>query len=180
MKPSIYRDLLFALAIGVFMQACAHGPYKGRVLDEITGEPMAGAVAVASWSDVHVNVGGGTSYCIDAAEAVTDEKGEFEILGRRAPLFGTLGTMHIHIYKVGFQRVECMWKYMSEWGTCFTEPVEFDGDRAVFPLRRVAKDKMNTATGRPPHISCGRKDGKPLTEFNRINEDYYQTIEKSK
>jgi len=172
MKPSIYRDLLFALAIGVFVQACAHGPYKGRVLDEITGEPVAGAVAVASWSDVHVNVGGGTSYCIDAAEAVTDEKGEFEILGRRAPLFGTLGTMHIHIYKVGFRRVECMWRYLGEAGTCYADkPVEFDGDRAVFPLRRVAKDKLKWE-GSPPHISCGRKDGKPLTEYIKAHEDY--------
>ncbi len=170
------RTIIQAAAIVFLLQACAHGPYKGRVVDEITGEPVAGAVAVASWSDVHVNVGGGTSYCIDAAEAVTDGKGEFEILERRAPLFGTLGTMDIHIYKVGFQRVECMWRYLGEAGTCYAyKPVEFDGDRAVFPLRRVAKNRLHTEEGNYPSV-CGRKDGKPLSALDEARKEYRRAL----
>jgi hypothetical protein len=109
---------------------------------------------------------------VDAAEAVTDESGRFEIAGRKASLFGTLGTMQIHIYKVGYRRVECMWQYLGDAGTCYADKaVEFDGDRAVFPLKRVSKDKLKWE-GSPPHITCGRNDGKPLRAYIHAHEAY--------
>jgi len=166
MKPSIYRDLLFALAIGVFVQACAHGPYKGRVLDEITGEPVAGAVAVGDWTYTVPTPGGAVTECLDAREALTDENGEFEIPNV------SWGIFSISVYKVGYHRVQCMWKYMSEWGTCFTEPVELDGDRAVFPLRR---DRLGTAEGNYPS-TCGRKDGKPLSALREARKEYRRAL----
>lgn len=151
------------------------GPYKGRVVEERTGKPISGVLAVANWTGVSVNVAGGTTYCVDAAEALTDEKGEFELPGRRASVLGTLGTMNISIYKVGYEKVECMWKDLHLGGSCYAEdPVNFDRDRAIFPLTRLFNAYLHTEAGRPPHISCGRKDGKPMTEYIRISEDYWQ------
>jgi hypothetical protein len=143
-------------------------------MEEDSGRPVAGAVAVGYWTGVHVNVAGGTTYCIDAREAVTDANGEFEIPDV------SRGNFMIAIYKVGYKRVQCFWESLKRWGGCMTEPAEWDGDRAIILLEKVSRDKMNTAVGRPPHISCGRKDGKPLTESDSINEEYYQAIEKSK
>jgi hypothetical protein len=156
------------------------GPYKGRVVEEKTGQPIPGVLAVANWTGVSVNIAGGTTYCIDAAEALTDENGEFEIPGRRASLFRNLGTMNISIYKVGYQKVECMWKEFYHGGSCYDEPVAFEGDRAIFPLRLVPKAKLNTELASPPHISCGRKDGKALVEYFRIREEYFQAVRKAK
>jgi hypothetical protein len=45
------------------------GPYRGKVVDLETGEPIEGAVVVAEWTLTH-------RFC-DAKETVTDKNGEF-------------------------------------------------------------------------------------------------------
>ena len=45
------------------------GPYRGKVLDLETGEPIEGAVVAAEWTLTH-------RFC-DAKETVTDKNGEF-------------------------------------------------------------------------------------------------------
>ena len=169
MKENNFLMLISVLALSLSIQACGHGPYKGRVLEQETGRPVAGAVAVGSWSGVHINVAGGTSYCIDAREAVTDANGEFQIPDV------SRGNFRIHVYKVGYQRVECFWEALKRWGGCMTEPAEWDGDRAIFLLERVAKDKLGTAEGNYPS-TCGRKDGKPLSALHEAREEYRRAI----
>ena len=152
--------------MGLSIQACAHGPYKGRVIDEKSGQPIAGAVAIGIWTTTSPNVGGGTTHCKDAREALTDQNGEFEIPDVSGGLF------RIILYKVGYGRVGCFWKVINQAGSCYAnKPVQFDGDRAIFPLKKVAKDKMMW-DGRPPSVSCGRKDGKPLIEYIKAHEAY--------
>jgi hypothetical protein len=178
-NPKWGKWLVIVLGIVLLLSAPVRcdGPYKGRVVEEATGRPISGVVAVATWSTKSINIAGGTTHCVDAAEAVTDESGRFEIAGRKASLFGTLGTMQIHIYKVGYRRVECMWQYLGDAGSCYADkPVEFDRDRAVFPLRRVSKDRL-LEEGSPPHVSCGRKDGKPLTEYIKADDEYSEVYE---
>lgn len=161
-----------AIAVAASIPMRCRGPYKGRVIDSATGQSIAGAVAVASWSTVDVDIAGGTTRCLDAEEAVTDENGEFKIKGSRGPFFGLFtGTTHIYVYKVGYRRVHCDWNYIKEPGACFENPGEFDGDRAVFPLKQVTKVKL-MEEGSPPDISCGRKDGKPLTEYIKAHKAY--------
>ncbi len=151
------------------------GPYKGRVVEKSTGNPIKGVVVVASWSTKSFNFAGGTTRCIDAAEAVTDEKGEFEISGRSAALFGTLGTMRVAIYKVGYQKVTCTWKYIGKASSCYEEPVEFDDGWAVFPLKRVSKHRLHTEEGNYPSV-CGRKDGKPLSALEEARKEYRRAL----
>jgi len=150
----------------IFLQACAHGgPYKGRVIEETSGQPIAGAVVVVYWSYMTANVGGGTTHCLDADEAVTDEGGEFDIAERRAGLFGRTGTANLAIYKVGYQRLgPGPWSSLKEAST-LKEIVKWEGDRAIIPLKRVAKSRLGYE-GRPPSGGCGRRDGKPLTAYS--------------
>ncbi len=122
-------------------------------------------MVVGTWTGKHINVACGTTYCIDAREALTNENGEFEIPDV------SRGTFRISIYKVGYKRVQCIWKYMRDWGACYVEPVELDGDRAVFPLEKVAEGRLEYE-GSPPFITCGPKNGKPLTEYHNARREY--------
>ncbi len=163
------RRIIIAAAIVAVLSIPmrCHGPYRGRVIDSVNGQPIAGAVAVASWSTTSINVAGGTTRCLDAEEAVTDENGEFQIKGSRGRLLGLFaGTMDINIYKVGYEKVSCDWNYIKEPGACFEKPGEFDGDRAIFPLKSVAIDRLGYE-GRPPSGGCGRKDGRPLSAYTK-------------
>jgi hypothetical protein len=159
------KQIIQAAAIIFFLQACAHGPYKGRVIEEESGRPIAGAVAVGSWMGMHINFADAASYCIDAREAVTDANGEFEIPDV------SRGDFHISVYKVGYQRLECFWEGLMRWGGCMTEPAQWDGDRAIILLEQVAKDRL-LEEGSPPDVSCGRKDGRPLIEYIKAHKDY--------
>ena len=155
-----------AAAIIVFSQACAHqGPYRGRVVEEKDNQPIPGVVVVISWSSTSPNVGGGTSHCLDADEDVTDAKGEFEIPARRIGLFDKNGSARVHVYKVGYARVECMWKYVDSPGACFLDKgAVMEDDRVILPLRRVAKHRLGYE-GSPLSWGCGRKDGRPLKAY---------------
>ena len=156
--------------MGLSIQACAHGPYKGRVIDEKSGQPIAGAIAIGNWTTTSPNVGGGTTHCKDAREALTDENGEFEIPDVSS------GTFSIDIYKIGYRKVGCMWKAFNRAGSCYlNDPVQFDGDRAILPLKKVAKARLGYE-GAPPHVSCGRKDGNPLVEYIKVRREFRRAI----
>jgi hypothetical protein len=167
------KTIIQAAAIIFFLQACAHGPYKGRVIEEESGRPIAGAVAVGSWMGMHINFADAASYCIDAREAVTDANGEFEIPDV------SRGDFHISVYKVGYQRLECFWEGLMRWGGCMTEPAEWDGGRAIILFERVAKSRLGYE-GSPPSGGCGRKDGRPLTAYMEEVKKWERTMGLSK
>jgi hypothetical protein len=172
------RRVSIAVAIVLFFSIPVRcdGPYRGRVVEKTSGSPIPGVVVVVSWSAKSINVAGGTTRCIDAAEAVTDARGEFRIPGRSAALFGTIGTARIAIYKVGYQRVECMWKNIDRAGDCYNEPVALDGKLALFPLSRVARGRLRSEEGRDPSSVCGRKDGKPLSALEEERREYLRIV----
>lgn len=63
------------------------GPFRGRIVDVDTGQPIAGAVAIVVWlRDVPNPVQGHQIYN-DARVAVSDANGEFEIPRRSPPFF---------------------------------------------------------------------------------------------
>ena len=163
------KTIIQAAAIIFLLQACAHGPYKGRVIEEESGRPIAGAVAIGNWTDVHVNVAGGTTYCIDARETVTDANGEFEIPDV------SRGNFSIFVYKVGYRRVQCLWESLMRWGGCMTEPAEWDDGRTIILLEKVPLDKLGTEQGNYPSV-CGRKDGKPLSALKKAREEYRRAL----
>jgi hypothetical protein len=184
-KLKSYREIrllgccLFSLITTFLFNGCAGfsyhfgSEYKGRVVDQKTGEPVAGVVVVGSWTYVIPSAGGGTTRCRDAREAVTDDKGEFGIPNI------SYGEFSIAIYKVGYERVECGWHVLDEKGSCYLEhAVDWVGDRAIFPLSRLSRDQLDTFKGSPPNVSCGRKDGKSLSAWLNERKKYYETLSK--
>ncbi len=186
-RPKSYRRIrllgycLFLLVIAFLFNGCAGfsfhfgSEYKGRVVDQETGEPIAGVVVVGSWTYEIPSAGGGTTRCRDAREAVTDDNGEFGIPNI------SYGEFRIAIYKVGYKKVQCYWDDLNEKGTCYLDhAVDWVDDRAIFPLRRLAGDELETFKGSPPQPSCGRKDGKPLSAWFNEEKKYYDTLKQLK
>jgi hypothetical protein len=73
------------------------GPYKGKVVDLETGEPVEGAVVAAAWFLTH-------RFC-DAKEIVTDKNGEF-VLPKGSCFsfwpFTEMDPAHVVVFKPGY------------------------------------------------------------------------------
>ncbi len=83
--------------------ACAHsdGPYKGKVVELETGNPIEGAVVAASWSIEEVPH---AQKICDAEEAVTDKNGEF-VLPKGSCISHPLAKMfgpYVIVFKPGY------------------------------------------------------------------------------
>lgn len=74
-------DCLLLFVCLSLLSGCAithkYGPYRGKVIDKETGEPLAGAVVFMKVNTVAASLAGGVSTFYDAMEVLTDEKGEF-------------------------------------------------------------------------------------------------------
>jgi hypothetical protein len=81
MRP-IANLIVTCLALAL-LSGCAitnkYGPYMGKVVDKGTNEPIEGAVVFMEFSSSKPNWGGSTTNYIDAAEVLTDVKGEFHL-----------------------------------------------------------------------------------------------------
>jgi len=69
--------LLFLLVN--YEYAIAGGPWKGKIIDIETKEPLEGAVVLAVWERVYMTPAGASSYFYEAKETLTDKEGRFEI-----------------------------------------------------------------------------------------------------
>ncbi len=73
-------SFILILALTVFtIPAFAAGPWKGKVIDAETKEPIEGAVVLAVWDRNYRTPTGGSSYFYKAKEVLTDKDGGFEI-----------------------------------------------------------------------------------------------------
>ena len=91
------RKLLWVMTIalvlssGLVSLALADGPYRGRVIDAETKEPIEGAAVVAVWIREVFAIIQSNQHFAYAHEVLTNENGEFEMPGlpwsRRATLF---------------------------------------------------------------------------------------------
>ncbi len=96
--------LLFVLLL-FFGCASVQGPWKGKVIDAKTKEPIDGAVVVAIWDEFHAALGSGFTDFYDAKETLTDKNGEFKIplfIGFSIPLIDGIGAPMFRIFKPGY------------------------------------------------------------------------------
>jgi len=63
------------------------GPYYGKVVDQDSGEPIAGAVVLVEFRTLLHTLAGFTSHFVNAFETVTNDDGEFHIDAYRAWVF---------------------------------------------------------------------------------------------
>lgn len=75
---SFFSTLVLGLIVFT-SPAVAAGPWKGKIIDIETKEPLEGAVVLAVWERVYRTPAGPNSYFYDAKEVVTDKEGRFEI-----------------------------------------------------------------------------------------------------
>ncbi len=84
-------------ALGADFLYHSDGPYKGKVIDLETGEPIEGAVVAAEWTLTH-------RFC-DAKETVTNKNGEF-VLPKGSCFsfwpFTQMDPAHVVVFKPGY------------------------------------------------------------------------------
>jgi hypothetical protein len=80
MRLTLVTLVLVGLVVGALpiADAFADGPYRGRVIDAETKEPLAGAVVLVYWIRNAPAIGHGPAQSfLGAEEALTDDRGEF-------------------------------------------------------------------------------------------------------
>jgi hypothetical protein len=96
--------LLIGPGCGLFYPAFAGGPYKGRVIDSETKQPLEGAAVIAVWESVTPTMADQVHSYLDAEEVLTDSDGRF-VVGKHPPRTFRLGWVEgprITIYYPGY------------------------------------------------------------------------------
>jgi hypothetical protein len=110
------------------------GPWKGRIVDIETKEPIEGAVVVAVWERVYGTPAGPNSYFYEAKEVVTDKEGRFEIPAYRPinllPLISSMRGPAFTIFKPGYLSLSN--RHLEE--NVIDKPAEFTRDEKTYKL----------------------------------------------
>ena len=89
LRISIFMAILLAGILGGIEAASADGPYRGKVIDAETKEPIEGAVVVVVWVNEVLKFYSGwpkaETRFAETKEALTDKNGEFSIPVRSRP-----------------------------------------------------------------------------------------------
>jgi hypothetical protein len=105
-KSSISLLLLLVMSLTVAVDlSWADGPYRGKVIDAETKEPIEEVVVVAVWTKNEYRIIESHEVFAEAKEALTDKTGEFEIPGYKwTSIFFYFGIQppEIYIFKPGY------------------------------------------------------------------------------
>jgi hypothetical protein len=94
----------------IFIMSCgcafADGPWKGKILDIETKEPLEGVVVLAVWDRIYRTPYGTNSYFYEAKETLTNKAGEFVITSytpiNLLPIVSYMQGPEFTIYKPGY------------------------------------------------------------------------------
>jgi len=103
-KKKILRRVIFITIFLIIWPWAFLPPYKGKVIDTDTKEPIEGAVVLVVYYNFYPSVAGNNSYLVGAKETMTDANGEFKIPGK-INLIGKAKFMpdgDIEIFKPGY------------------------------------------------------------------------------
>jgi len=73
------RGGALAGVLSTLLAGAAHAGTSGQVLDEVTNQPIAGAVVVVEWQAMHTNFVEADRECLHVETAVTDAKGRYRV-----------------------------------------------------------------------------------------------------
>lgn len=99
------RQILIGIISCLYLVSSAYahsdGPYKGKVIDLDTGNPIEGAVVAAAWT---IETWAHTERICDAKETMTDKNGEFELPegSCTAHPFAKLHKPNVVVFKPGY------------------------------------------------------------------------------
>ncbi len=82
-------------------------PFKGKVIDTDTKEPIEGAVVLAVYYVTTTSIAGGSDYILDGQETLTDDNGEFRMPTKRVWFHKVSGWPQgkLVIFKPGYGRL---------------------------------------------------------------------------
>ncbi|MFZ3090793.1 MAG: hypothetical protein WA240_09260 [Nitrospirota bacterium] len=108
---NIISSFMLILVFTLFATpAFAAGPWRGKIIDIETKEPLEGAVVLAVWERVYRTPTGDSSYFYEAKEVLTDKEGRFEIPSYTpinfVPLLSYMRGPHFTIFKPGYLSIE--------------------------------------------------------------------------
>lgn len=137
----------------VIMSSCYpvryDGPYKGRVIDAETGQPIEGVVVLGEWSKGLMTPAGTVHSYYDVAETVTDKNGDFEIPGLGLKILTRVEPMNVLIFKAGYEYIGMgPWESFRKDGI-LKRKVTWRGDRAIIPLRKLTMEERKKGHGPP-------------------------------
>lgn len=138
-----------ALLMSGCMSAVRHeGTFTGRVIDADTGEPVEGAVVLATWSREYSTVAGAVSKFYDARETVTDRKGDFSIPGMGLEVMSNVLPMDVVIFKAGYNYIRGS-KETFKVSFIISKKIKWEGDNPIIPLKKLTM-KERKERGGPP------------------------------
>src|SRR4030066_1175644 len=109
------RKFLISVLTSFFIFNCgvalAAGPWKGRIIDIETKEPIEGAVVLAVWQRAYITPAGDNTYFYNAKEVLTDKEGRYEIPSYRPinllPLISYIREPEFTIFNPGYLCLLC-------------------------------------------------------------------------
>lgn len=166
-------SLVMLLTSGCAFATRIDGPYKGKVIDADTREPIEGVVVLGTWSRETPTAGGAVHTYYDAQETVTDKNGEFEIKGQGLLIMSNIIPMDVLIFKAGYEYDSGPWRGLTGRGwigneesydpvskTKVTRPVfdpkikvKREGDKAIIPLKKLTMEERKKKGGPPIPLS---------------------------
>ena len=138
--------LVIGLSILIFLTGCirhvvrVEGPFKGRVVDAETREPIEGVVVLGVWYLDTWTIAGAVGRFYDAEETVTDEKGEFTMPGKTIRVLTNLGYVYVMIFKAGYSYRGGTKKGFKTGS--LKDQFKWEGSRAIIPLRKLTVEEM--------------------------------------
>lgn len=149
--------MLTLFCIVFLLPACCYpvrydGPYKGRIVDADTGQPIEGVVVLGEWSKVAVTPAGGVSSYYDAKETLTDKNGEFEIRGLGLKILSNVAPMNVLIFKAGYEYIGFGPWESFELDPIFKKKISWEGEKAIIPLRKLTLEERRQK-GNPDYPS---------------------------
>ena len=166
------KKLIIILFNLIFLPSCyaarVDGPYKGRVIDADTRQPIEGVVILGVWNREIITAGGATHNFYDAMETVTDKNSEFEVKGLGLLVLSNVIPMDVLIFKAGYEYWGLgPWRGLKE-GYLSSKKVKWEGDKAIIPLRKLTmEERRKNIPPLPPGEAPLGKVILMLKEFNR-------------
>jgi hypothetical protein len=179
------KFLLCLIAAGILVSGCAithtYGPYKGKVVDKETNEPIEGAVVFIKFStDFQLSPGGPVSHFVDAVEVMTDQNGEFEIPRQRINTFRVFHVWDkyapVIIFKPGYGAYPGHPGSEPHFGMAGSIPVN-EYITIKLPKLMTRKERKNNLRN-IPNINAPQEKYKRLREMERDETDFVYDQEK--
>lgn len=162
--------VMFLLS-GCFYLVRYEAPYKGRIIDADTSEPIEGVVVLGEWDREYPTPAGAVHRYYDARETVTDKNGDFEIPSVGLRVFTNIIPMYVLIFKAGYQHIGMgPWESLKWDGGLLMEKAKWEGEKAIIPLKKLTMGELGkpgTYPPLPPSEAPLKNIKKMLLEINK-------------